>query len=202
MTKENEIIQLARSQIGTCEQPADSNNVKYNTWYYGQPVSGAAYPWCMVFVEWVFTNADQTLGFMTASCSGLLEWYRSHKPRCVKSEPMPGDVVIYDFGHCGIVTEDLGETIAAVEGNTSVTSDDNGGCVLERIRKKSSVTAYIRPYPEDVTSAAKQWAIDNDLIIGTSSSSWVPEWDRAITREEAVILLYRYHKMMEGIVSI
>ena len=30
------VIDLAKSQIGVKEQPADSNTVKYNTAYYGK----------------------------------------------------------------------------------------------------------------------------------------------------------------------
>lgn len=50
----SELIEIAASQIGTKESPANSNNVKYNTWYYGKAVSGSAYPWCAVFVCWCF----------------------------------------------------------------------------------------------------------------------------------------------------
>ena len=46
------IIDVAKEQIGTAEKPIGSNNVKYNTWYYGHAVSGANYPWCAVFVAW------------------------------------------------------------------------------------------------------------------------------------------------------
>ena len=48
------LVEIAKSQIGAKESPANSNNVKYNTWYYGKAVSGSAYPWCCVFVEWCF----------------------------------------------------------------------------------------------------------------------------------------------------
>lgn len=47
-------IAAARAELGTKESPANSNNVRYNTWYYGKAVYGAtAYPWCCVFVCWV-----------------------------------------------------------------------------------------------------------------------------------------------------
>lgn len=45
---------IALSQVGVKEVPSGSNKVKYNTWYYGRVVSGSAYPWCCVFVEWCF----------------------------------------------------------------------------------------------------------------------------------------------------
>ncbi len=48
------LLEIAQSQVGVKESPAGSNNVKYNTWYYGHAVSGDAYPWCCVFVEWCF----------------------------------------------------------------------------------------------------------------------------------------------------
>lgn len=50
------VIAVARSQLGTKEKPKNSNNVIYNTWYYGHAVSGSAYPWCMTFVEWCFAH--------------------------------------------------------------------------------------------------------------------------------------------------
>lgn len=48
------LVQIAAGQVGVKEYPANSNNVKYNTWYYGKVVSGSAYPWCAVFVCWCF----------------------------------------------------------------------------------------------------------------------------------------------------
>lgn len=48
------LIQIAAGQVGVKESPAGSNKVKYNTWFYGQAVSGSAYPWCAVFVCWCF----------------------------------------------------------------------------------------------------------------------------------------------------
>lgn len=59
MTVPEQVLSLARGEIGVKESPAGSNQVKYNTWFYGREVSGAAYPWCMAFVQWVF---DQEIG--------------------------------------------------------------------------------------------------------------------------------------------
>lgn len=49
-----QLVRIAESQVGVKETPSGSNHVKYNTWYYGREVSGSAYPWCCVFVEWCF----------------------------------------------------------------------------------------------------------------------------------------------------
>lgn len=147
------VLNILRKEIGIMESPANSNNVKYNTWYYGRTVSGSAYPWCMVFVQWVFVQAGQKLPYLTASCSDLLRWYNSNKPKSVVKTPQPGDIVIYNFGHTGIVEAVGSGTITAIEGNTSPGtsgSQDNGGMVCRRTRKTNTVTAYIRPdYEED-----------------------------------------------------
>ena len=39
MATAEKILEIARSQIGTKESPAKSDNVKYNTAYYGREVS-------------------------------------------------------------------------------------------------------------------------------------------------------------------
>lgn len=152
MSITNQVLSVAREQIGIMERPANSNNVKFNTWYYGRTVSGNGYPWCMAFVQWCFNEIGKKLPYTTASCSSLLNWYKKNKPECVVKIPKAGDIIIYNFGHTGIV-ESVGKgTITAIEGNTSATdygSQDNGGCVARKVRKTSLVTAYIRPY-EDV----------------------------------------------------
>ena len=51
------VLDIARGEVGVTERPAGSNKVKYNTWFYGWETSGASYPWCCVFVCWVFHQA-------------------------------------------------------------------------------------------------------------------------------------------------
>lgn len=142
------VLAIAKAEIGVKESPPDSNNVKYNTWYYGKAVRGDDYPWCMAFVQWCFYQAKWTLPYKTPSCSGLLNWYRQHNPACVVKTPKPGDIAIYNFGHTGIVESVASRTVTVIEGNTSPSnsgSQDNGGMVCRRTRSTSLVTAYIRP---------------------------------------------------------
>ena len=152
MTAEK-VLALARAELGTVEFPANSNRVKYNTWFYGREVSGAAYPWCMAFVQWCFDQVGIPLPLKTASCSALLSWYQKNQPESVRRKPQPGDIIIYDFGHTGIVENAGSETVTAIEGNTSpgaAGSQSNGGQVCRRTRKTTLVTAYIRPdYKEE-----------------------------------------------------
>ena len=152
------VIAIARREIGTVERPKNSNNVKYNTWYYKQEVydgkNGGKYPWCMAFVQWCFSEAGFPLPHKTASCSALLNWYKKNAPELVRSEPAPGDIVIYK-GHTGIF-EKYGPDPAymyVIEGNTAVGNDDNGGCVMQRYRKVSSAMAFITPFKEEEDSS-------------------------------------------------
>ena len=156
MATVSELLELARRQIGVKECPPNSNNVRYNTWYYGREVSGAAYPWCMVFVQWVFDQAKVKLPTRTASCGALMR--AAQAAGCwVTGDYRPGDVVIYDFpggaatDHCGIVESVDGTYISAIEGNTSSASDADGGAVERRARKFSQIVGAVRPtYDKEV----------------------------------------------------
>ena len=50
----NRIIAIANGELGITEYPPNSNNVKYNTWFYGRSVSGKKYPWCCTFICYIF----------------------------------------------------------------------------------------------------------------------------------------------------
>lgn len=56
--QKQDILKKAEGEVGIKEVPANSNNVKYNTWYYGHPVQGASYPWCAAFISWLFADTD------------------------------------------------------------------------------------------------------------------------------------------------
>ena len=106
----NELLGIARKQLNVRECPSDSNNVRYNTWYWGREVSGNGYPWCVAFVQWCFDQAGVTLPARTASCGTLMNAARQFGA-WVTGDFQPGDVVIYDFSgkkadhpalrHCG-----------------------------------------------------------------------------------------------------
>ena len=187
MATVSELLEIARRQIGVKESPPNSNNVRYNTWYYGREVSGAAYPWCMVFVQWVFDQAGVKLPVRTASCGALMRSAQSAGCWVTKGY-QPGDVVIYDFpggaatDHCGIVESVDGTYISAIEGNTSSASDADGGAVERRARKFAQIVGAVRPsYDKEVeevryntVSECPAWAretvqklVDREYLNGT-----------------------------------
>ncbi len=152
MATANQLLTIARKQLGICENPPSSNNVRYNTWYYGREVMGSAYPWCMAFVQWVFAQAGVKLPVRTASCGALMNAAKA--AGCwVTAGFKPGDVVIYDFpggaatDHCGIVETELPDYgVQAVEGNTSQSgSQSNGGMVCRKNRPGKYIVGAVRP---------------------------------------------------------
>ena len=154
-----DVALLAATQVGISESPPNSNNVCYNTWYYGREVSGGSYPWCMVFVQWVFAQAGVALPQRTASCGALMRAAQM-SGQWVTEDYRPGDVVIYDFpggaatDHCGIIESVTDSGVVAIEGNTGSGSDADGGQVQRRSRAWSVIVGAVRARDlmEEVTS--------------------------------------------------
>lgn len=153
MKTKADVLRIAKQELGYMERPAGSNMTKYGKWY---GLDGN--PWCMMFIQWVFTQAGFNL-YKTASCTELMQRYKSRSPKQWKTWGFKeGDILIYDFSgkkknacHCGIclTTDPIACTVTAIEGNTSTSSNDNGGIVMTRCRSVRSVIGAIRPnYPD------------------------------------------------------
>lgn len=144
MTTAQEIINIAESQIGYTEYPPDSNMTKYGEWY---GMNGE--PWCDMFVSWVFAQADASdiIGGEFAYCPYHERWFKDNGLWC-DDDPQPGDVVFFGSpiaSHIGIVKEPIDGGVISIEGNTSYSSDDNGGAVMERTRTGGYIRGYGRP---------------------------------------------------------
>lgn len=152
MAKVTDVLDLALREMNTKEYPPNSNNVKYNTAFYGKEVHGASYPWCCTFVWWVLNKAGVECK-KTASCMDLANWFKA-KGRFHTKNPKQGDLVFFKFStndrwtnHVGIVESvNTNGSISTFEGNTSMKSDDNGGCVMARIRKlNGTIVGFATP---------------------------------------------------------
>ena len=166
------VIELAKSQIGVKEHPADSNTVKYNTAYYGKVVKGSAYPWCCVFIWWLFNQLGASElfygGKKTASCTTLYNYYK--KRGQAVSTPKPGDLVFFKFNkktiqHIGVCVSSTASSITTLDGNTGVGNEANGGAVMQRTRSKSNVYGYARPaYASGIVVASDPGIKDYSLV--------------------------------------
>ena len=150
MTTVERLLAIARKELGTKESPANSNRTKYGKWY---GLDG--YPWCMMFVQWVFHQVGVSLPMKTASCAALMNAAK-RAGQWVTKDFRPGDVVIYDFpggaptDHTGIIERVTASGVVAIEGNTSQAgSQSNGGEVCRKTRPYSQIVGVVRPKFEE-----------------------------------------------------
>lgn len=142
MATASEFVKKAASQIGYKESPSGSNRVKYWDWYG----SLQGNPWCDCFVSWCAAQVG------AGSIVGKYAYCPSHVNYAKKlgrwlgrtSTPQAGDVVFFSNGkracHVGIVEKRLSSTrVQTIEGNTSTSSNDNGGAVMRRTRNYGTV---------------------------------------------------------------
>lgn len=152
------IIAKANSYVGLTEMPPNSNNIIFNTDYYGRPVSGPSYPWCCVFLWDIFRmcgGSDLFYGGKKCAYTPTLANYYKQQNLWF-STPKVGDIVFYQFAgstrinHVGLVIEVLsGNKIKTIEGNTAAGNDANGGAVQIRTRTTAYVKGYGRPRYSD-----------------------------------------------------
>ena len=81
LTAAEKILAVAAAEIGTKENPANSNRVKYNTEYYGNDIASSKRAWCCAFVWWVFKHAGLSSlfygGKKCAGCTTLMNYYKA-----------------------------------------------------------------------------------------------------------------------------
>ena len=203
------LLDIARGELGTAESPANSNRVKYNTWYYGREVSRAAYPWSMVFVQWCFDQAGVPLPVKTASC-GAMRSAAQKAGQWVTGDYRPGDVVIYDFpggaatDHTGIIEKVTLTGVVAIEGNTSQAgSQSNGGMVCRKTRPYSQIVGVVRPNykqedkrmdnnPSPAHKEGVEWAVKNGILTGDAAGDL--KLAKPVTRQQLCTMLFRFFK--------
>jgi len=138
----NQFIDLAKKEKGTYE--IGKNNVKYNTWFYGEEVEDCykngkfvSYAWCSVFILWVGNEAglldgnnmptfsEARKGYMEGQ-KELSKWYekkgRLHKLSDNGQEeykPRSGDIGFFKHSHVGIVVayDQSKKYVYTIEGN-------------------------------------------------------------------------------------
>lgn len=204
MATAKELLEIARKELGTKESPAGSNRVKYGEWYglNGQP-------WCVMFVMWVFEQAGVSLPARTASCTLLMNAAKS-AGMWVTGDYRPGDVVIYDWGgdrvpdHCGIVVSVSGTRVSAIEGNTALNNDSNGGEIMLRSRKTDQILGAVRPQfqeesqmdntPAEAHREGVAWAIAHAILQGDAEGDLM--LSQPVTRQQLCTMLYRLAELM------
>lgn len=153
------LARTAESQIGTEERAQhDNRGAAIEKYQRATNLDGTGWPWCAAFVDWCFKEAQMELPAVgnapsTAAAFGLISWGEENhlmvsRPGVTpNSAPRRGDIVVYAFSHCGIVTGTFPHrpgAFEAVEGNTNAQGGRDGYQVARRTRGLSAVRAFIR----------------------------------------------------------
>ena len=145
-----------RNGSGRERSPPGSNRTPFGAWFGLDGV-----PWCNIFVSYCFAVGARTIiaaGFDAAGCTprgcayvpSTEAWLRSTGMWLGHRPPRPGDLAIYNWDggapdHIGIV-ESAGDdgSFTAIEGNTALGADSNGGEVMRRERSLDDVDGFGR----------------------------------------------------------
>ena len=141
----------AKRHVGVKENPPASNRVLFSDWY------GLVGPWCAMFVTYCYVHAGSKgfrRGGLWAYCPYMVAAaIAGENGASVTRDPQPGDVVLFDWtgdrvaDHVGLfdawIDRDAGR-FRTVEGNTSSSSDSDGGAVEVRERSTSQVRCFMR----------------------------------------------------------
>jgi hypothetical protein len=136
-------LDRAKGEIGKKESPVRSNMQQYGAWYGMNGV-----PWCAIFCTWCDqTGSKPTKSFVKGSKYAYVPYVINdarlgRNGLSLTSSPSPGDLVCFDwhrdgeYDHIGLVLTkpDSSGYFQAIEGNTSVGNDSNGGQVMRRQR--------------------------------------------------------------------
>lgn len=163
----NKVLVLCQKYVGTKESPPNSNNVIFNTRFYGKEVNDLIdpthqHPWCGASVSEIYQEALAPLGTIDylrgfASVPYAIEHVDKWGKIVPKEQAKPGYVVMYKFknrkgivewAHTGILKSSIiaPGIFDAYEGNTGIGNDSNGGEYMVRHRNWSADTVlFIRP---------------------------------------------------------
>lgn len=172
MARASELLAVAEKEVGYRQARNGSN--KYGRWY-GMDCQR----WCVMFVMWCATQIQLGLPTRTASCGTLMRAAQA-AGQWVTRDFKPGDLIIFDWSkkrsghdHIGICKSVTATYITTIDGNTSATSQDNGGCVQVRIRPLIYVTGAVRPIYEPEKQKPKT---EEDKMVYYEKLKDVPEW--------------------------
>ena len=144
-------LKVAREYVGVKENPAGSNRVVISEWY------GITGPWCAMFVTYCMVKAGSKTferARRYAYCPYILSDAKQNRGMSVVSadDAESGDVVLYSWkqngvaDHVGLVVTPPrgGVSFVAIEGNTAIGADSDGGEVMVRQRQVRDVIAFVR----------------------------------------------------------
>lgn len=156
-TLAEKLVALAKKEIGVEEINGTNcgprvNEYKSATWLD----STKPWPWCAAFICWLMREAMKGGKYtferpQTAGAYDFENWCKEQDNSVTLKKPhngdiKPGDIVVFNFSHIGLAIGSPDSTgyVKTIEGNTDGVGSREGGAVLEKRRKLSSIRSRIR----------------------------------------------------------
>lgn len=170
-----DLVAVALNEVGIKESPAAPNKGPDIEEYlrattYPDPVGGA--PYCSAFIAWAVqrwiqaapvckalgladARAAEAWRYRSAAAFDLKPWAQAKGLQILPAAALAraGDVVVYQFSHCGLVIadEEAGVPALTVEANTvrpeDVGNQRDGNGVWVRERPQNLIAYYVRLLP-------------------------------------------------------
>lgn len=161
------LVAVAAGEVGTREAGGNNRGADIVQYQRATWLAPDAWPWCAAFVAWCLKRALETPGGVEymranhlapesfrckdASAFGWLKWAAKQGLEVFdehSGSAIPGDIVVFDFSHIGIVEKaQRGTIIECIEGNTNGRGDrdsTSGDGVWRKTRDVKLVRGYIR----------------------------------------------------------
>lgn len=110
----SDIVRIAQIQLGVSE---DRNRRDCGTAIqkYGGP---CGQPWCAYFTTWVYQQAGYKIPKM-GSAFGTYDWFTKYQTTFTSKQgtPQPGDIIVFNSSHIGIVESYANGIVHTIEGN-------------------------------------------------------------------------------------
>jgi hypothetical protein len=119
-----QMVALAQAELGVTEQPPGSNNSPRIAEYRTATAGSGVGPWCNYFVSWIAKQAGAPLGEQGqgfGAVAATWDWaQRTGRAVPAGSTPQPGDLIVWDGRHIGMVEAVLPDgRVQTIEGNSS-----------------------------------------------------------------------------------
>jgi len=155
----NALALIAENEIGVREIGGNNRGPRVREYQLATWTDPGVWPWCAAFVCWIIRewlkspSVKAVVNIQRPKTTGAFDFIRWAKEQDLRvlgeNDPCRrGDIVVFDFSHIGLVTEDSerGE-IESVDGNTNGKGErdsESGDGVWRKHRPRSDAKAFIR----------------------------------------------------------
>jgi hypothetical protein len=137
-------LAFAQQEVGVAEQPPGSNDAPRIADYRASTAGAGIGPWCGYFVSWAAKMAGAPLGEAGqgfGAVASAWDWaQRTGRAIPPTQPPQPGDLIVWDGKHIGIV-----ESVAP-DGRVHTIEGNSSNAVTRRVHDRTGdgATGYIR----------------------------------------------------------